>query len=155
MSCAGMIEGPLPFETTRDALLGGRLMLTQPRTGHRAGHAALLLAALAPAQARRIVDLGAGVGTAGLAVLAALPVWADQDARVQPALLLPGHSASPRLGVEDACGRANQSVSPPARSCRPFGRSVARFFAAASSVSVSTGSTSYSRRRETCPMNGL
>lgn len=72
MSCGGMSEAP-PIQTTRDAILGGRLLLTQPKTGHRAGHDAILLAALAPADARRLVDLGAGVGTAGLAVLARLP----------------------------------------------------------------------------------
>jgi tRNA1(Val) A37 N6-methylase TrmN6 len=54
---------------TDDAVLGGRLKLLQPARGHRAGHDAILLAAAAP-KARHAVDLGAGVGTAGLAVLA-------------------------------------------------------------------------------------
>lgn len=57
------------FDTTNDAVLGGRLKLLQPATGHRAGHDAILLAAAAPASTRA-VDLGAGVGTAGLALLA-------------------------------------------------------------------------------------
>jgi tRNA1(Val) A37 N6-methylase TrmN6 len=56
---------------TTDAVLGGRLRLTQPRRGHRVGHDAILLAAATPARAgERIVDLGAGVGAAGLAVAA-------------------------------------------------------------------------------------
>jgi tRNA1(Val) A37 N6-methylase TrmN6 len=55
--------------TTCDALLCGRLMLTQPAKGHRAGTDALLLAALARGIAgERVADLGAGVGTAGLAL---------------------------------------------------------------------------------------
>jgi tRNA1(Val) A37 N6-methylase TrmN6 len=58
-----------PFATTDDAVLGGRLRLLQPERGHRAGHDAILLAAAAP-KARHAVDLGAGVGTAGLALLA-------------------------------------------------------------------------------------
>jgi len=58
---------------TDDALLGGRLQLLQPARGHRAGHDALLLAASVPADARRAVDLGAGVGTAGLALAARVP----------------------------------------------------------------------------------
>jgi tRNA1(Val) A37 N6-methylase TrmN6 len=51
--------------------LGGKLRLKQPKRGHRAGHDAVLLAAATPARAgERVVDLGAGVGAAGLAVAA-------------------------------------------------------------------------------------
>jgi tRNA1(Val) A37 N6-methylase TrmN6 len=54
---------------TEDAFLGGRLRLRQPKTGHRAGHDAMLLAAVTRAQAGdRVADLGAGVGAAGLAL---------------------------------------------------------------------------------------
>ncbi|WP_445220427.1 tRNA1(Val) (adenine(37)-N6)-methyltransferase [Bradyrhizobium sp. Pa8] len=54
---------------TEDAFLGGQLRLKQKRSGHRAGHDAILLAAATEAQAGdRVVDLGAGVGTAGLAL---------------------------------------------------------------------------------------
>src|SRR6185295_6093216 len=60
---------PMPVDVTADAVLGGRLLLKQPRRGHRVGHDALLLAAACPARAReRVVDLGAGVGAAGLAL---------------------------------------------------------------------------------------
>jgi tRNA1(Val) A37 N6-methylase TrmN6 len=58
-----------PREFTEDAFLGGRLRLRQPKSGHRAGHDAMLLAAATPARSGdRVVDLGAGVGAAGLAV---------------------------------------------------------------------------------------
>jgi tRNA1(Val) A37 N6-methylase TrmN6 len=54
---------------TDDAVLGGRLRLMQTRTGHRVGHDAMLLAAATPARAGdRVIDLGAGVGAAGLAL---------------------------------------------------------------------------------------
>jgi len=54
---------------TEDAFLGGRLLLRQKRSGHRAGHDAILLAAATEARAGdRVVDLGAGIGTAGLAL---------------------------------------------------------------------------------------
>ena len=54
---------------TEDAFLGGKLRLRQPKSGHRAGHDAMLLAAATPARSGdRVVDLGAGVGAAGLAV---------------------------------------------------------------------------------------
>ena len=56
-------------EVTEDAVLGGKLRLKQPRGGHRFGHDAILLAAACPARAgERVVDLGAGVGAAGLAL---------------------------------------------------------------------------------------
>jgi tRNA1(Val) A37 N6-methylase TrmN6 len=56
---------------TDDAILGGRLHLLQPRRGHRVGHDAILLAAVCPARADdTVVDLGAGVGAAGLALAA-------------------------------------------------------------------------------------
>ena len=54
---------------TEDAFLGGQLRLRQPKSGHRAGHDAMLLAAATPArQGDRVVEFGAGVGAAGLAV---------------------------------------------------------------------------------------
>ena len=54
---------------TEDAVLGGRLRLKQPKRGHRVGHDAILLAAACPAGAGdAVVDLGAGVGAAGLAL---------------------------------------------------------------------------------------
>ena len=50
---------------TDDAVLGGRLRLTQKRTGHRFGHDAILLAAATGARrGDHAVDLGAGVGAA-------------------------------------------------------------------------------------------
>ena len=50
-------------------MLGGRLRLRQPKRGHRVGHDAILLAAATGARAgERAVDLGAGVGAAGLAL---------------------------------------------------------------------------------------
>jgi tRNA1(Val) A37 N6-methylase TrmN6 len=56
-------------EFTEDAFLGGQLRLRQPKSGHRAGHDAMLLAAATPAQpGDRVVDFGAGVGAAGFAL---------------------------------------------------------------------------------------
>ncbi|MDN5004503.1 tRNA1(Val) (adenine(37)-N6)-methyltransferase [Bradyrhizobium sp. GCM10027634] len=56
-------------DLTEDAFLGGQLLLKQKRSGHRAGHDAILLAAATEAcEGDRVVDFGAGVGTAGLAL---------------------------------------------------------------------------------------
>lgn len=66
-NCGTMTERLL--ECTEDSFLGGRLRLRQPRSGHRAGHDAILLAAATSARAgQRVVDFGAGVGAAGLAL---------------------------------------------------------------------------------------
>jgi tRNA1(Val) A37 N6-methylase TrmN6 len=62
------IERPDPAFTD-DLVLGGRLRLRQPARGHRVGHDAILLAAATPAAPGEVaVDLGAGVGAAGLAL---------------------------------------------------------------------------------------
>jgi FkbM family methyltransferase len=54
-------------DLTDDAFLGGALAILQPRTGYRAGLDAVLLAAAVPqATGMRVIDVGAGVGTAGL-----------------------------------------------------------------------------------------
>ena len=63
----------MPVETalkvSEDAVLGGRLVLRQPLKGHRVGHDAILLAAACAARpGDHVVDLGSGVGAAGLAV---------------------------------------------------------------------------------------
>ncbi|MGH6714646.1 MAG: tRNA1(Val) (adenine(37)-N6)-methyltransferase [Bradyrhizobium sp.] len=56
-------------DLTEDAFLGGQLRLRQPRSGHRAGHDAVLLAAATPARpGDRVVEFGAGIGAAGLAL---------------------------------------------------------------------------------------
>src|SRR6267154_115609 len=66
-NCAPMTDPA--GEVTEDAFLGGRLRLRQPKSGHRAGHDAMLLAAATSARAGdRVVDFGAGVGAAGLAL---------------------------------------------------------------------------------------
>src|SRR5258706_2522859 len=58
-----------PGEFTEDAFLGGQLRLRQLKSGHRAGHDAMLLAAATSVRSGdRVVDFGAGVGAAGLAV---------------------------------------------------------------------------------------
>ncbi|ABD89875.1 tRNA1(Val) (adenine(37)-N6)-methyltransferase [Rhodopseudomonas palustris] len=58
-----------PSDLTEDGFLGGRLRLRQPKSGHRAGHDAMLLAAATAARpGDRVADFGAGVGAAGLAL---------------------------------------------------------------------------------------
>jgi tRNA1(Val) A37 N6-methylase TrmN6 len=68
------MPGEAREELTDDAALGGRLRLLQPRRGHRFGHDGILLAAATPARdGDRVVDLGAGIGAAGLALASRVP----------------------------------------------------------------------------------
>ncbi len=59
---------------TRDAFLGGRLHLLQPRQGYRAGVDPVLLAASVPAsEGQSVLDLGCGVGAAVLCLGTRVP----------------------------------------------------------------------------------
>lgn len=70
--------------TTRDAFLGGRLIVSQPRHGFRAGLDSVLLGAAVHPDRKNLLDMGCGVGTAALVALAHGPdlhaVLADQNA---------------------------------------------------------------------------
>lgn len=55
---------------TRDAFLGGRLTLSQPSEGFRAGLDSVLLGAAVSPGRQRLLDLGCGVGTAAFVALA-------------------------------------------------------------------------------------
>jgi tRNA1(Val) A37 N6-methylase TrmN6 len=91
------------FETTENAFLGGALRLRQPKSGHRAGHDAMLLAAATSARSGdRVVDFGAGVGAAGLALATRIPgvdiVLVEIDGRL--AELARGNAASNALDAQ-------------------------------------------------------
>ena len=68
---------------TNDAFLGGRLNVSQPRHGFRAGLDSVLLGAAVDRGSTSLLDLGAGVGTAGLVAFALNPglvgTLAEQD----------------------------------------------------------------------------
>lgn len=96
--------------TTFDAFLGGRVMVEQPARGrHRAGLDAVYLAAAVPEGTRgHVVDLGAGVGTAGFCVAARLPEVTVTLVDIDPlaldlakhALSLPDNAAfAPRVRI--------------------------------------------------------
>ncbi|WP_299648073.1 tRNA1(Val) (adenine(37)-N6)-methyltransferase [uncultured Tateyamaria sp.] len=64
----------LDADLTHDAFLGGQLHLWQPKAGYRAGVDPVLLAASVPAKVgQSVLDLGCGVGTAGLCLRARVP----------------------------------------------------------------------------------
>lgn len=86
-SCPRLADKSL-METTIDAFLGGLLDIEQPKKGHhRAGLDAVFLGAFAdPPQSAIVIDMGAGVGTAGLCLAARRPdihlVLAEREAEL-------------------------------------------------------------------------
>ena len=88
------------MDTTEDAVLGGRLVLRQPRRGHRVGHDAILLAAAVSALAGdQAVDLGAGVGAAGLALARRVEGLAVTLVEIDPALHALAEANAARNGL--------------------------------------------------------
>ena len=95
------------LDTTDDAVLGGRLRLRQPRRGHRVGHDAILLAAAAASPSGGLaVELGAGVGAAGLALALRAPALRVALVEIDPALAaLAAHNAAAN-GLSDRVAAA-------------------------------------------------
>jgi tRNA1(Val) A37 N6-methylase TrmN6 len=106
-----------PQTVTADAFLGGRLILSQPRNGFRAGLDSVLLGAAVRTETSRILDLGAGVGTAGLVALMhgpnATATLAERDGAVLP--LLDANIAGNGLTDRAVALPADVTLSGPAR----------------------------------------
>jgi tRNA1(Val) A37 N6-methylase TrmN6 len=83
-----------PVDAT--GFLGGRLILRQPRGGHRAGtDAALVVAAARPYAKGRVADLGAGVGTIGISLAVLDPTLEVTLVEIDPGLAaLAGETAA-------------------------------------------------------------
>jgi tRNA1(Val) A37 N6-methylase TrmN6 len=98
-----------------DGFLGGRLTIIQPRGGHRAGSDAVLLAAAVPARGGRcVVDVGAGVGVAGLCLAARVPDVEVTAVEIDAELCaLAGQNAA-RNGFGDRVRVINADVTAPA-----------------------------------------
>ena len=88
---------------TRDAFLGGRLTVSQPDKGFRAGLDSVLLGAAVNAGSRRLLDLGAGVGTAALVAMAELAGLSGTLLEADPAMAA---IAALNLGANGMADRA-------------------------------------------------
>lgn len=87
--------------TSEDAALGGRLLLRQPLRGHRFGHDAILLGAATAARAgEHAVDLGAGIGAAGLALATRIEGVRVTLIDVDPALVALAQDNATRNGLD-------------------------------------------------------
>jgi tRNA1(Val) A37 N6-methylase TrmN6 len=102
-------------DVSEDAVLGGRLILRQPRQGHRVGHDAILLAAACSARPRhRLIELGAGVGAAGLAVARRVDDLAATLVEIDPALVALARENTERNGLEGRVHAVCLDVAAPA-----------------------------------------
>jgi tRNA1(Val) A37 N6-methylase TrmN6 len=106
-----------PSGLTDDAILGGKLRLLQPQSGHRFGHDAVLLAAAIPARpGEQAIEFGAGVGAAGLALLVRVPKLRLTMVEIEPALAKLAAENIARNGFSEQARSLNLDVAAPARS---------------------------------------
>src|SRR5262245_1207712 len=103
-------------QLTDDAVLGGRLRLLQPQRGHRVGHDAILLAAAVKANAGEdAVDLGAGIGAAGLVLAQRVAGLKVTLVEIEPELASLATENSRRNGLGERVQAVTLDVAAPAR----------------------------------------
>jgi tRNA1(Val) A37 N6-methylase TrmN6 len=114
----------MPGGTSEDAVLGGRLKLRQPLRGHRFGHDAILLAAAVPAHAgEQAVELGAGVGAAGLALARRVDGLGVTLVEIDAALTALAQDNAVRNGLDKRVGAVCLDVAAPAAAYAAVGLS--------------------------------
>jgi tRNA1(Val) A37 N6-methylase TrmN6 len=105
--------------TTTDDCLGGRIGVLQPKNGHRAGSDAVFLAAAVPACAGdHVLDVGAGVGVAGLCLLARVPRIKLTAVEIDAKLCELAAKNAARNGFGDKFSAVTADVTAPGRSLR-------------------------------------
>ena len=105
----------MTMHTTSDQFFGGRLILRQPKSGYRAGGDPIFLAAAVKAQAgETVLDLGAGVGTAGLCLLRRCPGVLIDALEIQSELVaLALHNAQTNHGLDHLIIHQGDVQNPP------------------------------------------
>jgi tRNA1(Val) A37 N6-methylase TrmN6 len=101
---------------TVDDFLGGRISVVQPQAGHRAGSDAVWLAAAVPALAgEHVLDAGAGVGVAGLCLLARLTEVRVTAVEIDAGLCVLAATNAARNAVADRFRVVEADVTAPAK----------------------------------------
>jgi tRNA1(Val) A37 N6-methylase TrmN6 len=98
-----------------DSFLGGRLLLHQPAGGHRCGTDAVLLAAAVPADFSGLaIDVGAGIGAAGLALAITRPRAQVGLLEIDPFAASLARANIAQNGLADRCYVAEADLLNPA-----------------------------------------
>jgi tRNA1(Val) A37 N6-methylase TrmN6 len=98
-----------------DAVLGGKLVVRQPVRGHRFGHDSILLAAAVGArEGEHALDLGSGVGAAGLALARRVEDVAVTLVEIDPVLATLGRENAERNGLAERVRAVCLDVTAPA-----------------------------------------
>jgi len=108
--------------STTDDFLGGRINIVQPKSGHRAGSDAVFLAAAVPAETdARVLEAGAGVGVAGLCLLARVPDLELTAVEIDQDLCALARDNAARNGFADRFAGVAADVTAPAKVLRDAG----------------------------------
>ncbi|WP_093251642.1 tRNA1(Val) (adenine(37)-N6)-methyltransferase [Rubrimonas cliftonensis] len=111
---------------TRDAFLGGRVILRQPRVGYRAAtDPVLLAAACAATHGQRVLDLGCGAGAAALCLAARVDGLEIHGLELQPRYAALARSNAAHAGVALTVHEGDVARPPAALRARMFDHVVA------------------------------
>lgn len=119
-------------DSSRDALLGGRVTLWQPVHGYRAATDPVFLAAACPARpGEKVLDLGCGVGAAALCLAARVPGLALHGLELQPDYAALARRNARENGVALSIHDGDLAAPPPALKAESFDHVIANppFFA--------------------------
>jgi tRNA1(Val) A37 N6-methylase TrmN6 len=141
-----------PEALSHDRLLGGRLVLAQPRAGYRAATDPILLAAAVPArQGDSVLELGCGAGAALLALGLRVPglTLTGVERQADYAELAAHNAAANGLAARIVCA---DLTALPAELRRPFDRVILNppFFAPSATPAADAGRDA--ARREDTPL---
>lgn len=117
LAAATAALGPL----TRDALLGGRVILNQPREGYRAATDPVLMAAAVPACAgESVLELGLGAGAASLCLAARVPALSLTGIEIQAGYAALARANAAEAGVTLEVVEGDVTAMPAALRARQF-----------------------------------
>jgi tRNA1(Val) A37 N6-methylase TrmN6 len=113
-------------ELTRDAMLGGRVMLHQPRQGYRAGTDPVLLAASVPARAgQSVLELGCGAAPALCCLGVRVPGLHLTGLEIQPGYAALARRNLAENGLKGEIWEGDLAAPPPAVTAQSFDHVIA------------------------------